>query len=315
MTILTYKISDYDSIQKLILDTNVLTKINTLAELYANVQNNDNSYNNNNKKKKPNGYYKRPQEVIIDPNFKATVILKREGFDKICSQIKACINKITPSNYSRLIQDIYEKMDDIMVDSNIEEEKDKIASILVSELPSVAFQSEINAKIFLDLMNKYSFLEKTVSMFIADYDEIITNISNITVNSDDYEAFCNNNKRNDLRKSKGLFMINIMRNKLLTKDFVINILKYFQDMLFKNIDEEGRENIVEEITENLYILLINGKSDLSGEKDWGAIINKISDITKLVVKDHASFTSRAKFKNMDILDNLKKISFARPNHV
>jgi hypothetical protein len=65
----------------------------------------------------------------------------------------------------------------------------------------------------------------------------------------------------------------------------------------------------------LYILLINGKSDLSGEKDWGAIINKISDITKLVVKDHASFTSRAKFKNMDILDNLKKISFARPNHV
>ena len=312
MTILTYKISDYDAIQNITLDTDVLTKINTLSELYAHVQNNDNNYN---KKKKPNGYYKRTSEVIIDPNFKATVIVKREGFDKICSQIKACINKITPSNYSRLILDIYEKMDDIMVVSNIEEEKEKMALILVSELPNVAFQSEINAKIFMDLVHKYSFLEKTVNMFIADYDEIITNISNISVNSDDYEAFCNNNKRNDIRKAKGLFMINIMRNKLLTKDFVINILKYFQDMLFKNIDEEGRENIVEEITENLYILLINGKSDLSGEKDWDSIIKKILDITKLVVKDHPSFTSRAKFKNMDILDNLKKISFARPKHI
>ena len=105
-----------------------------------------------------------------------------------------------------------------------------------------------------------------------------------------------------------------MRNSLLTKSFVINILKYFQDMLFKNIDEEGRENIVEEITENLFIILINGKPDLSGEKDWDSIINKIVDITKLVVKEHPSFTSRAKFKNMDIIDNLKKISFTRTKH-
>jgi len=306
MTILTYKLSYYDAIQKQALDINVLTKINTLTELYANVQNNDHNYNNNNKKRKQNGYYKRTPEVV-DPNYKPTVLVKREGFDKICSQIKLCINKITPSNYSRLIIDLYEKMDDILVVSNIEEEKEKIAIILVSELPAVAFQSEINARIFMDLIKKYPFLEKMVDMFIKEYDEIITNISKTSVNTDDYEAFCNNNKRNDLRKAMASFMINIMRNSLLTKSFVINILKYFQDMLFKNIDEEGRENIVEEITENLFIILINGKPDLSGEKDWDSIINKIVDITKLVVKEHPSFTSRAKFKNMDIIDNLKKI--------
>ena len=312
MTILTYKLSDYGAIQKQILDINVLTKINTLTTLYANVQNTDNNYN---KRKKHNGnsYYKRPTEVI-DPNYKVTVLVKREGFDKICSEIKLCINKITTKNYSRLIMDIYEKMDDIMIVSNIQEEKEKIAIILVSELPAVAFQSEINARIFMDLIKKYPFLENMVDMFIKGYDEIITNISKTSVNTDDYEAFCNNNKHNDLRKAMGSFMINIMRNSLLTKSFVINILKYFQDMLFKNMDEEGRANIVEEITENLYILLINGKPDLSGEKDWDSIINKIVDITKLVVKEHPSFTSRAKFKNMDIIDNLTKKSNAITKH-
>ncbi len=311
MTIITYKLSDYDAIQKLTLNINVLTKINTLTELYANVQNNDHNYN---KKRKQNGYYKRSSEVVIDPNYKVTVLVKREGFDKICSQIKLCINKITSGNYSRLIIGLYEKMDDILVVSNIEEEKEKIAIILVSELPAVAFQSEINARIFMDLIKKYPFLENMVDMFIKEYDEIITNISKTSVNTDDYEAFCNNNKRNDLRKAMGSFMINIMRNSVLTKSFVINILKYFQDMLFKNIDEEGRENIVEELTENLYILLINGKLDLSLEKDWDSIVKKIVDITKLVVKEHPSFTSRAKFKSMDIIDNLKKISFARTKH-
>ncbi len=311
MTIITYKLSDYDAIQKLTLNINVLTKINTLTELYANVQNNDHNYN---KKRKQNGYYKRSSEVVIDPNYKVTVLVKREGFDKICSQIKLCINKITTSNYSRLIIGLYEKMDDILVVSNIEEEKEKIAIILVSELPAVAFQSEINARIFMDLIKKYPFLENMVDMFIKEYDEIITNISKTSVNTDDYEAFCNNNKRNDLRKAMGSFMINIMRNSVLTKSFVINILKYFQDMLFKNIDEEGRETIVEELTENLYILLINGKLDLSLEKDWDSIVKKIVDITKLVVKEHPSFTSRAKFKNMDIIDNLKKISFTRTKH-
>ena len=61
-----------------------------------------------------------------------------------------------------------------------------------------------------------------------------------------------------------------------------------------------------EITENLYVLLVNGNKDLNKNKDWNNIIDKVNETKKLVVKDYPSFTSRSKFKHMDIVDCLKK---------
>ena len=97
-----------------------------------------------------------------------------------------------------------------------------------------------------------------------------------------------------------------MKKEAIDKDYVLNIINYFQDMLFKSILEEGKKVLVDEITENIYMLLVNGKDVLSTHKEWNNIVNKVKEITKKIVKENPSLTSRSKFKHMDVVDSLSK---------
>jgi hypothetical protein len=66
------------------------------------------------------------------------------------------------------------------------------------------------------------------------------------------------------------------------------------------ISEEGRENDVEEITENIVILYNGSKSLMEDTSVWKEVVQpNIQYFMGLKVKDHVSFTSRAKFKYMD----------------
>jgi hypothetical protein len=299
MPVVVYKISEYDDIDNITLDNDVLSKIESLKEMYSKVQqNNDIGYNN---KKKKN--YKRYHEV--DPNFKATVFQKREGIDKCYSGIKALVNKITEANYGSLEKQIFEKFDELV---NHYDESDilSIQKILINDLTWNSMQSKINSLLLKTIINRYNF-DICIDLLLKEYDDIITNISSKNVNCDtEYDEFCETNRINNLRRSMGLFMINMMRHDLIKKNYIINIIKYFQDMLFKSMSEEDKKILVDELTENLYVLIVNSKKDLNTDKEWDNIIEKIHETTKKVVKDYPSFTSRSKFKHMDIVDCLKK---------
>ena len=101
-------------------------------------------------------------------------------------------------------------------------------------------------------------------------------------------------------------MVNIMKYNIIDKEYVLNIINYFQDMLFKAIYEKEKKSVVDELTENIYILIVNSKDDVKNLKEWDNIMEKVITITKLSVKDCVSLTSRSKFKHMDILDSFKK---------
>ena len=296
--VVVYNISEYDNITNITLDTDVLSKIDLLKELYSKVQQQS---NDNNYKKKRN--YKKYSEV--DPNFKATVFQKKEGYDKLWSGIKGLINKLTDVNYNSLQPQIFCKLDEL-VENYENEDISNTHKLIINDLTWNVMQSKSNALLLTTIINKYEFNE-CVDILIKDYDDLITNISCKNVNCEtEYDEFCDLNKINNLRRSMGSFMLNMMRNNLITESYIINVINYFQDMLFKSILEDEKKILVDEITENLYVLIVNGNKDLNKNKDWNNIIDKVNETKKLVVKDYPSFTSRSKFKHMDIVDCLKK---------
>ena len=299
MPVVVYKLSEYDNINNINLDNDVLSKIDLLKEMYSKVQqNNDNNYN----KKKRN--YKRYHEV--DPNFKATVFQKREGIDKFYSSIKALINKITDANYKSLEKQIFEKFDELIENYDDENEISTVKKLLINDLTWNSMQSKINSLLLTTIINRYDF-NSCVDILIKEYDDIITNICYKNINcEEEYDEFCEVNRINNLRRSMGLFMINMMRHNQIKKNYIINIIKYFQDMLFKSILEDEKKILVDELTENLYVLIVNSHKELNSEKEWNNIIEKVTETTKKVVKEYPSFTSRSKFKHMDIVDCLKK---------
>lgn len=292
-----YSLSDYEDIDNISLDNEVLSKINLLKELYSKVQQNDNY-----KKKRHN--YKKYE---VDPNFKPTEMKKKEGHEKIWAGLKSVINKLTEANYNSLEPEVFTRIDEIREyeDDIIEKTKRMLINDMVWNLG----QSNCLSTLFINIIKNEKYKDifnNALDTLIKDYDDIITNISYKEINTEEYDDFCEVKRINNLRRSMGLFIINVMKKEAIDKDYVLNIINYFQDMLFKSILEEGKKVLVDEITENIYMLLVNGKDVLSTHKEWNNIVNKVKEITKKIVKENPSLTSRSKFKHMDVVDSLSK---------
>ena len=115
---------------------------------------------------------------------------------------------------------------------------------------------------------------------------------------------------NDKRKAMSTFIVNLMKQQLLPKNEVLELIISIQNKIFENIDIDGKTNWIDEVTENLYILisLVAQDQDTDGgsiEEQVGKIRNNIEICSKYKVKEYKSISSRAIFKYMDILEILK----------
>ncbi len=66
----------------------------------------------------------------------------------------------------------------------------------------------------------------------------------------------------------------------------------------------GNKEIVDELSENIYIFVTNSNEDLDNEDEWDDIVSEIENVSKLQIKDCPSFTNKTKFKHMDMLDEI-----------
>ena len=117
-------------------------------------------------------------------------------------------------------------------------------------------------------------------------------------------------KSNDLRRAMTTFIINVMKNDAMPEIDVLDIIIYLEELVIKFAEESDKSAVIEEITENIFILIIENKKTLHKADIWvNVIIPNIHTISKLRKTDAAkykSMTSRSTFKYMDIIDDLNK---------
>jgi len=248
-------------------------------------------------------------------NFKATKMDKKEGVEKTANDIRACLNKISVKNYDiqrdsifELIRKILEEIDSDEEGSDVNSKENNIKKIIISIFDIACnnkFNSELYANLYKELTQKYLIFNEIVVEYIINYKENIREINYVDPNID-YDAFCNYNKSNDRRKSLSLFIVNLMKKGIIEKKVVLDIIIYFEDIIYQYIDLPNKINEVEEITENLFILVTVSKSICNDQVEWTMILDNINSISKMKSKDKSSLSTRAIFKYMDILDQLKK---------
>ena len=107
-----------------------------------------------------------------------------------------------------------------------------------------------------------------------------------------------------------LFIINLMKQGVITTFKIIDIVHQLQSLIQENLRQSDRNNEVEELTENLFIILKDAHQFLSiGHADeWTAIVSEVEYTSQLKPKNvkYPSITNKTIFKHMDILDELKK---------
>lgn len=239
-------------------------------------------------------------------NFKSTKIDVKEGIEKQINDIRISLNKISTKNYESYKNKIFEDIKCFMEEISTDEDRMKIVKAIFDIASSNKFYSEIYANLYKELIIMFSiFGGPILTDFMQSFRDNIHTITYIDPN-DDYDGFCNYTKSNDIRKATSTFIINLMKNDILSVDVVFEILVFLQDLLFKYIYDENKINEVEEITENIFIFVSLGYSFINKNDKWTNIYDRILDISTKKIKEYPSLTNRAVFKHLDILDFISK---------
>jgi len=259
-----------------------------------------------NKRSRPDSRFKNKVDETwkAAPQFKATVIEKKEGAAQLMNEIRACLNKISNKNYDQQRDAIFQWLSDDST-TNIE----IIAQSIFDIASSNKFYSELYAKLYRELIQKHEFFVNYVSNLLQNYYEGMDAIEIVDANTN-YDRFCDNNKLNDRRKALSTFIVNLMKQGVLPKVEVLQLIIRLQEKVISAVDVEGKTEWVDEITENLFILVtLLSEDDTTTigtiEDQVTTIRNNVDMCSKYKAKEHKSISSRAIFKYMDMVKSMK----------
>ena len=240
-------------------------------------------------------------------NFKTTKFETKTGVEKQINDIRIVLNKISTSNYEKQRDIIlghireffsYDSEDPAERDENIK----KISSAIFDIASSNKFFSELYAQLYKELIDEFDIFGTIIDSFIAGFNDTIATIQYVDPDVN-YDEFCRINKVNDKRKATAAFIVNLMKKSVIPMDTITEIIHVFMQHILSYIKETDKGKEVEEITETLFILITNCKTELLTHPKWIQDIYphiKVLSSTE-AKKSNPSISNRVIFKFMDLV--------------
>jgi hypothetical protein len=245
------------------------------------------------------------------PQLKATVIpIAREGIDKLLSDLRNHLNKISTKTYENLKTNIMNTIQEIMGnygdEKSEEQEADtqKIVNFIFETGCANKFYSELYAKLYKELIEQYPVFKDVITPFIEKYMESIQEVKVADPNKD-YDGFCENNKKNDKRRATSTFIMNLYANGVLEAGIALDIFSQFQSIAIGYIEDASKTSEVEEITENIFLMVSMGANLLKDEAVWKtSILPNIHMFAAFKMKEKPGLSSRTIFKYKDLVEKV-----------
>jgi hypothetical protein len=310
-----YTLDDIDAIKfngfpEIEIDTKTMNLINDISKLvgspfynklpnFNNNKRSDKSKKHKNKKHSTHGNIETDVWSLVRADHKITDYKKTvEGINEDIANLKSILNKLTKNNYDDIHSLIIENVGTIELD-NIEN-KNKINEFFVNMGIKNDYYSDIYAKIYLSVNEKYSlYNELLINKFIGLYNKIEPLPNSV----DDYDEFCVVSSNNEKRKSFYKFLSNLYVLGIV--DYSI-IYKCLDDLLFifkESMVNKDERYICNEIAECLYIIISIIYDDISDDYDFNEnILECIDELSVLSRKQFKGLTSQSVFKLKDIID-------------
>jgi hypothetical protein len=232
-------------------------------------------------------------------NFKATKIDEKQGLDKHISDMRGLLNKMSVKNYESQKDAIIEALQSILETDIDLNDQTILFENMFSIMCSNSFLSKIYSDLYVELVGIHELFGKMVDDFVESYKSSLNEIHYVDPNTD-YDGFCDYNKKNDTRKCHVLFIMNLMKQDMISQESVLVLITDTLALVGRYMKEENRQNEIEELSDNMVLLINETRDTLSSHEKWNnEIVSQIKKFTSLSVKECVSFSSRAKFKFMD----------------
>jgi hypothetical protein len=222
--------------------------------------------------------------------------------------IRGYLNKMSEATFDKMVNEIKAEISQLIEHETTDENMMKIGHSIFSIASSNSFYSELYAKLFKILMEEYEVFKKIFEDNYKVFMNLFDNIEYVDPKKN-YDKFCEYTKTNDNRRAMSLFLVNLMKNGVIEKEEILEIIKNLQKLIMKYISKPDKTNEVEELDENLYIIITNSSNKIKFGVDEGTenIIKDIEFISLLKpkMKEYPSITNKTIFKHMDIITELK----------
>jgi hypothetical protein len=239
------------------------------------------------------------------PFFQKTKIDEKVGFDHQLDLVRGLLNKLSDVNSA----DIYNKIViivDKLIEENIEEEHmNQLSDTIFAVVSTKRFYSKMYADLYTNLLNRYVLIKNTFNEKFNKFSELFSCIE-IGDPDTDYDKFCEINEKNEKRKSLASFYLNLMYNKVVSFETILQITRDLLEKIVVFIREDNRKSEVDELTENVAILYrkeLYTNDDCKYDLIEGFTIPQIVEkISKSKVKEYKSLTNKTIFKMCDLID-------------
>lgn len=240
--------------------------------------------------------------------FQTTTKHVSEGIQKNIENIRGYLNKMSEATFDKMVNEIKAEISQLIEHDTTDENMMKIGHSIFSIASSNSFYSELYAKLFKILMDEHDIFNKIFEDNYKVFMNLFDNIEYIDPKKN-YDKFCEYTKTNDNRRAMSLFLVNLMKNGVIQKEDILEIIKNLQKLIMKYIAKPDKTNEVEELDENLYIIITNSSKQIKFGVDEGTenIVKEIEFISVLKpkMKEYPSITNKIIFKHMDIISELK----------
>ena len=294
---------------------------------YSNNHGHNNNHNHNIQHRIP------PREISDTEwdalrSFKATTFEKKKGVELSIDKIRKHLNKLTDKTYEKITVQIIAEIESILAVKNeianaasADEvqvaneatkemllELNRIGDALFEIASGNSFYSKMYATLYNELMAKYDFMQNILSTKLATDISILSDFAYCDPNKD-YDQFCRNNKSNEKRRALSLFYVNLMLLKIIPAEKIVEMISGLQTDMLAYIKKENSVNIVEEISELLFILTTNSSARLKLMKpEWEQIVENITLVSAMKAKSEPSISNKTIFKHMDIKTAISKLA-------
>lgn len=282
----------------------------TIAFLNAHVDENEPVQNSKPVKasKKPNYVHKKDlASTWIQPKteFKTTKIDLKDGYEKELNTIRSNMNRLTATNLSTQVPVICADMERFL--QQFPDEKQHLFKLVFDIISMNKYLVKPNALLMRECVIQ---IPEFMDHINTHYDSYLNSVHSIEAvdQNIDYNKYCEFIKVNDKRKTFSSFFTELFLYEILTQEKLANIIQFFLDTTREHIDVENKSVMIEELTENIYLIISILKPQWATlPEDWSAsICRQIKEISLLKSKEHVSLSNRVVFKYMDINDLIVK---------
>jgi hypothetical protein len=250
--------------------------------------------------------------------FKSTKVgAGKTGIDKWTNELRVALNKLSATNFTKQ-RDVILGMVTRYFDGPAEGDADpvvvsdantqRIAKIIFDIASSNKFYSEIYVLLYKDLVEVNGVFRALIDEFVAEF-SVMDGFPVYADPDTDYDGFCAYTKACEAKQSASTFLVNCVKQSLLSPSHVLGIVREFVGYIEAHRAVAGKVKIIEELVENMFILLTACAAELRvyDAALWNDVI--VQGIRGIVAeRGQPGLSNRSVFKCMDILDKLSAAS-------